>query len=64
MTDLDREAFTVQEAMSYLGVSRSTIYSYIRTKLLPVYRMMNHRPRFLKADLDRIRNDPPKRGPK
>lgn len=58
------EAFTVQQAGDYVGVSRRTIYNYIDAKLLPVHRTMSGKPLFLKPDLDKLRQFPPKRGRK
>jgi len=43
-------AYKVQDAMEFLGVSRATLYNYMKSGKLP-YRKMGHLVRFLPQDL-------------
>lgn len=55
-------AYTPQQARKYLGVSRSTISRWEATGLLPFFVTPGGHHRYLKTDLDALKNDPPKRG--
>lgn len=46
-----QERLTLNEAIKYLGCSRSWFFRYVRP-CVPVYKL--HRPFFLKADLDQF----------
>jgi len=42
--------YKIQDAMQFLGVSRATLYTYMKSGKLP-YRKMGHLIRFLPQDL-------------
>ncbi len=47
--------YTVEEAASYLGVSKQTIYNYMKAGLLPYYELKVGRGRrFRREDLDSL----------
>ncbi|MBI2867194.1 MAG: helix-turn-helix domain-containing protein [Chloroflexi bacterium] len=54
-TDKNTEWYTVEEAASYLGVSRRTIYKLTREGRLPTYRLGEQRiRRFRRKDLESV----------
>ncbi len=51
----DKEWLTVNEAASYLRMSRATFYVHYRTGRIPGYRLFTDGPlRFKRADLDAL----------
>jgi excisionase family DNA binding protein len=63
MDDRD-ESMRPKAAREYLGVSRSTIVRYVKNGLLTEYRTGGGHARFLKSDLDKLRTNRPKPGPR
>jgi excisionase family DNA binding protein len=49
-----QELFTIEEAMEYLRVSRSTIYRLMREGDLPYYVLTKGRRRLKREDLDKL----------
>ena len=65
MPDECEETMTIPEIRKYTGVSRTTIYRWIKAgKLKPVTVsspfLTNPQPRFRKADVDALRPDKPR----
>ena len=57
----EKEYLTLQEAMRYLGVSRATIFNYVKRKLINRYE--REAPReilYRKSELDKLRQIKPK----
>ena len=51
----EERPLTVQDAASYLGVSRQTVYLWVERKQIPHLRVMGRNIRFLKSDLEPFR---------
>jgi excisionase family DNA binding protein len=51
---MSQEIFTIDEAMAYLRVSRSTIYRLMRDGDLPFYVLIKGGRRLKKKDMDRL----------
>lgn len=49
---IEKKYLNVEESADYLGVSRSTIYSYTHNRIIPHYKPRGRRCYFLKDDLD------------
>jgi excisionase family DNA binding protein len=47
-----RKFLTLAEAAEYLGLQKSTLYSYCKQRLIRFYKVRNRRNYFLKEDLD------------
>ena len=63
MDDRD-EALSPKAARKFLGVSRSTMVRYVKQELITEYRTAGGHGRFLMTDLERLRHNRPKPGPK
>ena len=51
---MDQQIFTVEEAMEYLRISRSTLYRLVRNGKLAYYNLPAGGRRFKKEDLDKL----------
>ena len=52
----DDVPLTVRQAATYLGVSVQTVYLWVERKQIPHLRVMGRNIRFLKSDLEPLRN--------
>lgn len=48
----EREFLTLAEASEYLKLSNHTLYSYVKKRLLPCFKVQNHKLYFRISDLD------------
>jgi excisionase family DNA binding protein len=55
-------AYSPRQAMKHLGVSRSTLYRWVREGRLPTYQLPSGHHRFLERDLAALRDNRPKLG--